>query len=342
MKPFPFFVCLAALLLLIPVGVSANSYLFTYSTPPGAAIYLDGIQLPGVTPRQQNALPGVYTIMYTLSGYPDYTTTVTVPADSTITVDYDFNLGALNKSSISPTLSSITPASGVTNTTVTINNLAGTGFASGAYIRLEGSGYGPIRGSVTSVNTDGTSLAGTFDLTNQAPGTYQVCVYNTGFIYTCGLTFAITSLQSAGTNNPSTNSSVYFETDPPGATVFLDNTETGTSTFMYNNAVPGTHRVLIRKTGYADYSGSVVVLEGKRVTFYAPLTLLGEGTTVATPVSTTVKATPVKTATTIRKSVINVPTSWPSATPTDTSPVDPAIVIGAAGIGIGLAGIRRR
>jgi hypothetical protein len=40
---------------------------------------------------------------------------------------------------------------------------------------------------------------------------------------------------------------------------------------------------------------------------------------------------------------MKVPTTWPtSASPTAASPVDPALVIGAAGMGIGLVVIRRR
>jgi hypothetical protein len=136
-----------------------------------------------------------------------------------------------------------------------------------------------------------------------------------------------------------TGSSVYFETNPAGATIWLNGTKVGTSVFTYPNATPGTYTVLIQKSGYEDYTGSITVLEGKRTTFYAQLTLLDEDMTVATTVAT---ATPVKTATTIKKSTLKVPTPWPSATPTDASPVDPTLVIGAAGIGIGLVVILRR
>ena len=133
-------------------------------------------------------------------------------------------------------------------------------------------------------------------------------------------------------------SSVYFETNPAGATIWLNGTKVGTSVFTYPNATPGTYAVLIRKSGYEDYTGSVTVLEGKRTAFYALLTP-DEEATVETTVAT---ATPVKTATTIRKSTLNIPTPWPGTTPSEASRVDPLLDIGAAGIGAGLVVIRRR
>jgi hypothetical protein len=227
-----------------------------------------------------------------------------------------------------PTLSSITPSGGETNTTVKITSLAGTNFASGAGIRLRSSSSKDIAGIVTSVNS--TKIVGTFNLYKQAPGYYQVCVYNDESTYTCGLTFTI---EAPGETD--TSGSVFFDTNPTGATVSLNGTRVGTSVFTYHNATPGTYKVLIQKSGYADYTGSVTVKEGTRVRYYAQLTPLGAGTPAAT-------VTPVKTATTVRKSTLKVPTTWPSATPTAASPVDPALVIGAAGMGIGLVVIRRR
>jgi hypothetical protein len=185
-----------------------------------------------------------------------------------------------------------------------------------------------ILGSVTSVNY--TTIIGTFDLDNQVPGDYQVCVYNNATSYTCGLPFTITTPGEITT----TASSIFFETNPPGATVLLSGTRIGTSVFTYNNATPGTYKVVIQMNGYQDYTGTVTVLEGTRTKFYAPLTPLGAGTPAAT-------ATPAPTATTIRKSTLKVPTSWPSDTPTSASPVDPAVIIGAAGLGLGAAVLRK-
>jgi hypothetical protein len=237
----------------------------------------------------------------------------------------------INSPSSSPTLTSITPSNGEVNTTVSITNLAGTNFASGASIRLKRSGYNPIVGTATTMSS--TQIVGTFNLNNQVPGNYEVCVYNDANTYVCGLTFTITSPGATATN-----SSVYFQTNPSGATVWVNKVKVGTSPFTYYNATPGTQPVLIQMSGYRDYTGYVTVQEGKRVSFYAQLqTPVETGTTAATT-APTVKTT----ATTIKKSTLKLPTTWPSATPTPESPIDPAIVIGAVGIGLGLVAIRRR
>jgi hypothetical protein len=132
-----------------------------------------------------------------------------------------------------------------------------------------------------------------------------------------------------------TGGSIYFETNPPGATIWLDNIELGASPFTYYSEKTGTLDVRVRKRLYEDYTDKVVVVEGKRVVFYARLipvpSYIPEQTTPVIPVTTT---------TTISTSAITIPTPWPTSSP--QSPVDPAVVIGAAAIGIGFFAIRRR
>ena len=132
-----------------------------------------------------------------------------------------------------------------------------------------------------------------------------------------------------------TGGSIYFETNPPGATIWLDNIELGTSPFTYYSEKTGTLDVRVRKRLYEDYTDKVTVIEGERVIFSATLTwIVGEVTEATTP------AAPVRTATTIRTSTIKIPTPWPTSPP--ESPLDPAVVIGAAAVGIGIFVIRRR
>ena len=132
-----------------------------------------------------------------------------------------------------------------------------------------------------------------------------------------------------------TGGSIYFETNPPGATIWLDNVELGTSPLTYYSEKTGTLDVRIRKKWYEVYTDKVVVIEGERVVFYARLTPVSSHIT-----DETTAAVPVTTTTTISKSTITIPTPWPTSSP--ESPVDPAVVIGAAAIGIGFFGIRRR
>jgi hypothetical protein len=132
-----------------------------------------------------------------------------------------------------------------------------------------------------------------------------------------------------------TGGSIYFETDPPGATIWLDNIELGTSPFTYYSGKTGTLDVRVRKRLYEDYSDKVVVIEGERVVFSARLTRISSLIT-----RETTAPAPVKTATTISTSTIKIPTPWPTSSP--ESPLDPDVVIGAAVIGIGIFVIRRR
>jgi hypothetical protein len=145
-----------------------------------------------------------------------------------------------------------------------------------------------------------------------------------------------TATTAARTTTPDRiGGSIFFETDPSGATIWVDNIEIGTSDSTYFSEKTGIRDVIIRKKGYEEYTGTVTVEEGRRVVFYAKLTpvprIIFDDETPTVPVTT---------ATTIRKSTMTIPTSWP--TPTPASPVDPAVVIGAAAIGIGFFVIRRR
>jgi hypothetical protein len=144
-----------------------------------------------------------------------------------------------------------------------------------------------------------------------------------------------TTTTTATTTPGRTGGSIYFETNPPGATIWLDNIELGTSPFTYYSDKTGILDVRVRKRLYEDYTDKVVVIEGERVLFYARLTpISGEITEETTPPA------PVRTVTTLSTSTIKIPTPWPTSS--QESPLDPAVVIGAAAIGIGIFVIRRR
>ena len=163
---------------------------------------------------------------------------------------------------------------------------------------------------------------------------YLICLAIMLLLVPVGITSAVSPTTT--TTPGATGGSVYFETNPPGATIWLDNIELGTSPFTYYSEKTGTLDVRVRKRLYEDYTDKVVVIECERVVFYARLTpILGEITKETTP--------PVvarRTVTTLSKSTIKVPTSWPTSSP--ESPGDPAVVVGAAAIGIGIFVIRRR
>lgn len=132
-----------------------------------------------------------------------------------------------------------------------------------------------------------------------------------------------------------TGGSIYFETEPSGAKIWLNTIEIGISPFTYYSEKTGTMEVRAWRKGYENYTGTVTVSDGKRVVFSALLKEVSRGT-IADPTLTV----QVTTATTIRKSTMNIPTTWP--TTSEKSPVDAAVVIGASALGICFFVIRRR
>jgi len=131
-----------------------------------------------------------------------------------------------------------------------------------------------------------------------------------------------------------TGGSIYFETFPSGATIWLDNVEIGTSAFTYYTEKTGTREVRTWRKGYENYTGTVTVSEGRRVVFSAVLTpVLRDIIEEKTP------PVPVATATTIRKSTLSIPTPWPSPT---ESPVNPVAVVVSVALSVGFFVIRRR
>ncbi|MCB4791990.1 MAG: lectin like domain-containing protein [Elusimicrobia bacterium] len=75
----------------------------------------------------------------------------------------------------SPVITSITPNSGENTGQVSITNLAGTGFVTGAAVKLSKSGQNDINATgITVVST--TKMTCAFDLNGKAPGTWDVVV----------------------------------------------------------------------------------------------------------------------------------------------------------------------
>ena len=172
---------------------------------------------------------------------------------------------------------------------------------------------------------------------------FIICLAVLLLLFSTGIAAADTATEDTTTATPTattparTGGTVYFETVPSGATIWLDNVKIGTSKITYFSEKSGTLDVRIQMKGYEEYKGTVTVIDGKRVDFSARLTpVTYDWNAKTTPTE------PVTTVTTIRRSTIPIPTSWPTSSPTPESPFDPAVVIGALSLGIGLFVIRRR
>ena len=78
---------------------------------------------------------------------------------------------------VAPTVTSVTPNTGLNTETVSITDLAGTGFGSGASVKLEKSGETAITGTNVTV-VDPTQITCDLDLTGAATGLWDVTVVN--------------------------------------------------------------------------------------------------------------------------------------------------------------------
>lgn len=219
------------------------------------------------------------------------------------------------------TLSSITPNNGLVNNTITVTSLTGTNFLSTAVMKLSRTGYNDIPGTVTSYSA--TQLTGTFNLNNQTPGTYQVCVSNDATTYVCGLPFVI---NTAGT----VNGTLYVQSSPSGASIYVDSTYMGRTTTTLYNITPGSHTIHLLNSGYNDWSDTITVISGTITNEYATLTATDAAVTSTTTVPTTIRTTAVTT----KKSTYKMITPWPTNTPTKASSAEPLVIIGAVGVGI--------
>jgi len=300
-KPLPL-VFLIVLLLLLPVAASAAflGNISISSTPSGANVYVDSVS-NGTTLSTGLNVPnmpiGNHTVLLNMSGYQDYSTTVIIIGNDTVPVSI----------SLAPALGSLSFSSDPSGATV--------------YIDSTYKGVTPLTVTDIQYGTRVTllKLSGYDDWS-------QNVILNTS---TLAVSATLTNTTTV------TNGSIYFETNPSGASVYVDNTYKGTTIFTLSNVVPGYYKVLIEESGYHSYTETVKVTSGTKSTVYAKL--VASETETATTVPTTTMTTK---ATITKKSTVKTPTPWPTDTTTPASPVGtPAIIVA---IGLAFLALRKR
>ena len=280
---------------------------FSTSSAPGVVLMKGGqtnITATGVTYSSATSIACTLDITNKQAGY--WNVIVTNPDGQSATLTSGFEI---KDSTAAVTLSSITPSSAQTNTTVSITSLSGTGFVVTPQIILRRSLYNDLYGTVTATTT--TNIVGTFDLTNRVPGSYQVCVINSGVDPVCGLTFTINSVASTA------NGSINVKSSPSISKIFLNSVFQGYTPMTLENITPNTYTVIIRSAGYNDYSESFAVTAGNISYITGSLVLAPEVTTA----TVTAPKTTVTTVKTTAKSTVKAPTPWPTTTPTQASPL---------------------
>lgn len=239
----------------------------------------------------------------------------------------------------------------------TSTSLTGTVVLSGGYAV---NGYYdllvyPISGAVvyklqafTVSGAPGTTTATTSTTTSATTRTTTVA---TTRVTTTAAT-TTTSAAASTTTSSTGGNSVFFETNPTGATISLSGNVIGTSPFTYYTDKDGSFGVVARKDGFEDYEGTVTIKYGGRTRFYALLTPLiasaasanATATVGTTETGDAASGNASSAVTTIRRSTLKIPTplGTEDLTVTEESPASPILALAAAGIAIGLVLLRRR
>jgi hypothetical protein len=228
------------------------------------------------------------------------------------------------------TLESVSPESARTNNDYVEFMLEGSGLSDVSILYLYRSGYDNVTATIDDVDDD--EITGIFDLTDADILTYKVCVLDSYGTAECGLSFDVLS-DAVGTLDVSST--------PSGASVYIDNELVGTTPLSDEDLDVGSHKLIIKYSGYSDYTKLVKITEGDTITVDASLSGI---TTAPTSTRTTSPTTVPTTISVTRKSTGAVATPWPTSTATSTpvqeSPFD--IVLIVAGIGLGLFAFRKR
>jgi len=257
MKLLPFLICAIFSIVLLTGTVSAVGNISVTSTPDGATVYVDSIN-KGTSPiTVQDLTSGAHNILIQKTGYQDYTTSVTVSDDATATVT-----ATLVSATPAPVITSISPAYGLNSGVVSITNLAGTGFTSGATVVLAKSGETNIPGTSVSI-VSATKITCDFDITSKTTGNWNVIVTNPDGQSSTFSSFEIRSPSSVTlssiTPSSAINDSVVTITSlagngfVSGATMKLKmsgaNDIPGTITSLSSTTIAGTFNLISRTPG---------------------------------------------------------------------------------------------
>lgn len=350
MKHRDCFLCLAGLIVLVLMVLPAAAEESTISSISPAVAYLGSTQTVTVTGTNFNT--SSVQLKLTMSGESNITASITSHDATTIVGKFtistsretgSWNVVVVNEDgsevvktdyfSIRPaiTLTSISPTHGKANNDSISFTLVGTGLTDIESVYLYNADYTNITASDMSVESS-TKITGVFDLTDADMATYRVYVLDSAGTrkYNSDVSFEITS-DAVG--------SIDIASSPSGASVYLDSTYQGTTPMTLNDQDVGTHKLILKYSGYTDYTRTVKVTNGGTITIDASLEAITTAPTATQVQRTTTIPTTVRTT---RISTITVPTTWVTATSTtQESPLDGALVVGAVAVGLFAAMSRR-
>lgn len=222
------------------------------SNPSAAQVYVDGTYM-GKTPMSVTLYPGTHAFRLSLSGYNDYSANVYVTANT------NQNLNAI-----------MTPA---VYGTVAITSLSGAN----VYIDSNAQGTIPSSGTLTIYN-----VANGNRLIKVTASGYNDWL-NTVYIKPNVVTSINAILTPKGTNPtpvPATGG-IQIVSTPSGAEIYVDNLFKGYTPSTLTDIAAGQHQLILKYTGYIDYSQTVTVNAGQTT----PLAISMQAATTPTPAS---------------------------------------------------------
>lgn len=259
---------------LTPIKTVGTLYLD--SVPQGADIKVDNLWQGQTPQRIGNLAPGTHMVKLQLSGYQ--------------TVSQDVAITAGQETRIAPVLTPNPPQIKTGSISVTSN-------PPGAAVYLNNDYHGQ------------TPDTGYLDLTDLIPGVYTIHLtapqredYTASITVNAGQTTPVNVNLNAPQTPSGVNGTLSVNSVPSGSQVYLDNIFIGVTPLTLSTVKPGQYTLVLKMTGYQDYTNQVQIAAGMSTPASVNLTPLAP----STPKETSTQ-TPVPTATRSPSALILVP-----------------------------------
>ncbi|MDD4137986.1 MAG: PEGA domain-containing protein, partial [Methanoregula sp.] len=235
-----------------PQPARSTGTVFVTSNPTGAQVYVDG-NYQGKAPLTVTLYPGSHSFRLSLSGYSDYSANVYVNANT------NQNLNAV-----------MTPA---IYGTVAITSLPGAS----VFMDSNSQGSIPASGTLTIYNVaNGNRL---FKVTATGYNEWMNTVYIQPTVVN-PINAALTPVGVNPTPVPATGG-IQIVSTPSGAEFYVDNLFKGYTPATLTGISSGQHQILLKSTGYVDYTQTVTVNSGQTT----PLAISMQSAPAPTPAS---------------------------------------------------------
>ena len=298
----------------------------TYFSAGGVSVNLTRSNEDNITGTCSRNSATAITCSFPLSGTEDGAWNVVVINADGKSATKSGGFTILSESGSDVTITSISPAAAMAGDDIDFT-ITGKDFVTAMTyeVYLYNSDYENITAEDIEVKS-ATGIKGSFDLDNDADvDTYQLCIKDGfGGIECKKNAFRITTNEVG---------SIEISSSPTGATIYIDDIANGTTPRTIDDLIVGSYKITLKKAGYQDWAKMVKVEEDE--TTEVDGTLYAAATTTATPARTTTQATPRPTTAptpvrTTAEKTVKIPTTLADTpSPTEESPADPAIIIGA-------------